>query len=194
MSFRCAWCLAGGPLDIAYHDTEWGVPEHDDRKLFEGLVLEGAQAGLSWSMILRRREAYRAAFANFDAGRIARFEEVDISRILGDSGVIRNRLKIAATVTNARALLRLLEGFPSFDAYLWRFVDGQPRTNHWTTAAEVPTATAVSRSLSKDLHSRGFRFVGPTIAYAFMQAAGMVNDHVAGCFRWREVQEPGGRE
>ena len=162
MSLRCAWCLAGGPLDIAYHDTEWGVPEHDDRRLFEGLVLEGAQAGLSWSMILRRREAYRAAFANFDAGRIARFEEADISRILGDPGVIRNRLKIAATVTNARALLRLLEGFPSFDAYLWRFVDGQPRINHWTTAAEVPTATAVSRSLSKDLHSRGFRFVGPT--------------------------------
>jgi DNA-3-methyladenine glycosylase I len=184
---RCAWSLAGGPLDVRYHDTEWGVPVHEDRTLFEFLTLEGAQAGLSWSTILKKREGYRAAFARFDAAQVARFTPARVQKLLADPSIVRHRLKIESTVSNARAFLEVQSEFGSFDAYLWRFVDGMPVRNRWKRASEVPTSTPISDALSKDLRQRGFRFVGTTILYAFMQAVGMVNDHAVDCFRWREL-------
>jgi DNA-3-methyladenine glycosylase I len=187
MKPRCGW-VSADPLYIAYHDSEWGVPEHDDRKLFELLILEGAQAGLSWLTILRKRDNYRKAFANFDARRIAAFGEKHIAELLTNEGIVRNRLKIAATVHNARALLALQQESGSFAAYLWQFVGGQPKINTWQTLKEVPARTAESDAMSKDLVKRGFKFVGSTICYAFMQAAGMVNDHTVECFRYEEVK------
>ena len=172
---------------IAYHDREWGVPLHDDRALFEFLILEGAQAGLSWSTILNKRENYRAAFDGFDAGKIARYGERKTASLLANAGIVRNRLKVAAAVTNAKAFLAVQKEFGSFDAYLRGFVDGNPIRSAWKEPAEVPARTAVSDALSKDLAKRGFRFVGSTICYAFMQATGMVNDHLVSCFRYSEV-------
>jgi DNA-3-methyladenine glycosylase I len=168
---------------VEYHDTEWGVPEHDDRRLFELLTLEGAQAGLSWTTILRKREGYRAAFAGFDPHVVAEFTEHDIERLVADPAIVRHRGKIASTVNNARALLAVQEEFGSFDAYVWGFVDGTPRVSNYDDLAQLPASTAESTALSKDLKRRGFRFVGPTTVYAFMQAAGLADDHVAGCFR-----------
>jgi DNA-3-methyladenine glycosylase I len=183
---RCAW--ARTPLSIPYHDEEWGVPVHDDRRQFEFLVLEGAQAGLAWETILRKREGYRAAFDGFDPVKVARYSAAKVARLLADPGIVRNRLKVASAVTNARAFLEVQEAFGSFDAYIWRFVDGRPRVNRWRSLREIPATTAVSDTLSKDLKARGFRFVGSTIIYAHMQATGMVNDHLVDCFRWRAVQ------
>jgi DNA-3-methyladenine glycosylase I len=180
---RCAWVPAGNALYVAYHDEEWGVPVHDDRRLFELLVLEGAQAGLSWSTILRKRPGYRAAFAGFDPAAVARFGKADVERCLADPGIVRNRLKVEAAIANARATLAVQEELGSLDAYLWGFVGGSPRVNRPRTLAEVPAETPESRALSKDLKRRGFRFVGPTIVYAFMQAAGLVDDHTVDCFR-----------
>jgi DNA-3-methyladenine glycosylase I len=184
---RCAWVPAGDPLYVAYHDEEWGTPSHDDRYLFEMLVLEGAQAGLSWATILRKREGYRKAFARFVPEEVARFGERDVARLLGDAGIVRNRAKIEAAVANARATLAVQEEMGSLDALLWSFVGGRPRRNAWRTVGEIPAETAESRAMSKELKRRGFRFVGPTTCYAFMQAAGLVNDHVVDCFRYREV-------
>lgn len=183
---RCAWCGID-PLYQAYHDTEWGVPLHDDRAIFELLTLEGAQAGLSWITVLRKREAYREAFAGFDPAVVARFTDADQARLMQNPGIVRNRLKIASTLTNARAFLAIQAEFGSFDAWLWRFVDGQPIQNRVVTLADVAASTALSDQLSKALKKRGFRFVGSTICYAFMQAAGLVNDHTIGCFRHAEV-------
>jgi DNA-3-methyladenine glycosylase I len=174
---------------LRYHDEEWGVPQHDDRALFELLILEGAQAGLSWSTILNRREGYRRAFAGFEWEKVAAFTEEDAARLLLDPSIIRNRAKIAATIGNARALIAVREEFGSFDAYLWRFVNGTPVHHEYTALSELPAQTPESAALSKDLQKRGFRFVGPTICYAFMQAAGLVNDHTSGCYRYREIQE-----
>jgi DNA-3-methyladenine glycosylase I len=179
---RCPWC-GDDPLYVAYHDYEWGVPCHDDARLFEFLLLEGAQAGLAWITILRKRENYRRAFADFDAETIAHWGEADVVRLLADTGIVRNRRKIEATVTNARHYLAVQEQFGSFDSYLWQFTEGTPRQNHWQSMADVPAETRESRALSKDLVSRGFKFVGPTICYALMQAVGLVNDHLVGCFR-----------
>lgn len=170
---------------MAYHDREWGVPVHDDRLLFEFLTLEGAQAGLSWETILKKRAAYRQAFAGFDPARVARFGAARVERLLKDSGIVRNRLKIASTVTNAKAFLAVQREFGSFDAYVWRFVGGTPRVNRWRTLRQVPARTPESDALSRDLLSRGFKFVGSTICYAFMQAVGMVNDHAVDCFRYK---------
>lgn len=186
---RCGWC-GTDPLYVAYHDTEWGVPVHDDRLLFEFLILEGAQAGLSWITILRKREAYRRAFAGFDAGKVARYGQRQVERLLADAGIVRNRLKIEAAINNARRFLAVQEEFGSFDAYVWRFVDGRPIVNRWKTLKQVPASTPASDALSKDLKARGFKFVGSTICYAHMQATGMVNDHLAGCFRHAEVARP----
>ena len=172
---------------MAYHDTEWGVPCHDERTLFEFLVLEGAQAGLSWITILRKRENYRRAFDGFDAARIARYGEADVTRLLGDPGIVRNRLKIAAAIGNARATLELHESGDTLDQLLWRFVDGRPRINHWRSPAEVPAITAEAEALSKELKRRGFRFIGPTVIYAHMQATGMVNDHLVSCPRHAQL-------
>jgi len=183
---RCAWC-GSDPLYIRYHDEEWGVPVHDDRRHFEFLVLEGAQAGLSWITILRKRENYRAAFAQFDPERVARFGKHDVERLLGNPGIVRNRLKIESAVKNARAFLAVQEAFNGFDNYVWRFVGGKPIRNRWTRLQDVPATTAESDALSKDLKKRGFSFVGSTIVYAHMQAVGMVNDHVIDCFRHRQV-------
>jgi len=183
---RCPW--AKGELYIRYHDTEWGVPVGDDRVLFEFLLLEGAQAGLSWETILKKRENYRAAFDEFDAARIARYTPRQQARLLGNPGIIRNRLKIAAAIDNARQFLAVQEEHGSFARYVWRFVEGQPRQNAWRALTEVPPRTAESDALSKDLKRRGFRFVGSTICYAFMQAVGMVNDHLVTCFRHDEVR------
>jgi DNA-3-methyladenine glycosylase I len=180
---RCAWAN-GGPLEIEYHDTEWGVPSRDDRHLFEMLILEGAQAGLSWSTILRKRENYRKAFAGFDPIKVARFDSRKRAALMRDPGIVRNRLKIEATVANARQVLAVREELGSLATYLWQFVDGKPIVNRWTTRDRVPAETAESRAMSKALLQRGFRFVGPTICYAFMQATGMVNDHVTTCFRY----------
>lgn len=188
---RCPWC-GTAPFYVRYHDEEWGVPLHDDRKLFEFLVLEGAQAGLSWATILRKREAYRRAFDRFDPRRVARYGAADVRRLLGDAGIVRNRLKIESAIANARAFLRVQEEFGSFDAYIWRFVDGRPIQNRWRTVAELPARTPLSDAISKDLRRRGFRFVGSTIVYAHMQATGMVNDHLVGCFRYREVAQAAG--
>ena len=182
---RCAWPKSD--LDIAYHDTEWGVPVHDDRVLFEFLTLEGAQAGLSWSTILRKRPNYRRAFADFDVARVARFTPAKIERLLQDPGIVRNRLKIGSTVSNARAFLAVQKEFGSFDAYVWRFVGGNPKQNRWRSLKQLPASTPESDAFSKDLKARGFRFVGSTICYAFMQATGMVNDHMTTCFRHAEV-------
>lgn len=183
---RCPWCL-GSQLYKAYHDQEWGTPSHDDRHLFEMIVLEGAQAGLSWSTILNKRENYRAAFDNFDAERIARYGERKIAKLLADSGIVRNRLKIAAAVQNAKACLEVRDEFGSLDAFLWQFVSGKPLQNHRKSLKEVPARTAESDAMSKALIKRGFKFVGSTICYAFMQATGMVNDHLITCPRYPEV-------
>jgi DNA-3-methyladenine glycosylase I len=180
---RCAWAN-GGPLEIEYHDTEWGVPSRDDRHLFEMLILEGAQAGLSWSTILRKREAYRRAFAGFDPAKVARFDARRRAALMRDPGIVRNRLKIESTVANARQVLAVQDAHGSLAAYLWQFVDGRPIVNRWTVRDRIPAETAESRAMSKALLQRGFRFVGPTICYAFMQATGMVNDHVTTCFRY----------
>ena len=184
---RCGW-VSDDPLYLAYHDEEWGVPVHDDRKLFEMLILEGAQAGLSWITILRRRESYRQAFDGFDPERIARYTPKKIEKLLQDPGIIRNRLKVEGTVRNARAFLALRDEAGSLDAFLWRFVGGKPLQNRRASLGEVPAETAESKAMSKELRRRGFTFVGPTILYAFMQAVGMVNDHTLGCFRHREVK------
>lgn len=183
---RCAWA-GNDPLYQAYHDREWGVPVHDDRLLFEFLTLEGAQAGLSWITILRKREAYRAAFAGFDPVVVAGFDEARQAELLTNAGIVRNRLKIASTISNARAFLAVQAEFGSFDTYLWRFVDGTPRCNTWDSFTQVPASTPLSDAISRDLKKRGFRFVGTTICYAFMQAIGMINDHTSDCFRWQEL-------
>ena len=188
---RCDWVPEEDRLYVAYHDEEWGVPSRDDRHLFELLVLEGAQAGLSWATILRKREGYRRAFARFDAEAVARFGERDVERLLADPGIVRNRLKIASAIANARATLALRDEGMSLTDLLWSFVGGRPKVNAWKTLDEIPAETAESRAMSKDLKRRGFRFVGPTVCYAFMQAAGLVNDHVVECFRYREVGSAG---
>jgi DNA-3-methyladenine glycosylase I len=180
---RCPWSEGVSDAYLAYHDAEWGVPVHDDRRQFEFLVLEGAQAGLSWSTILHRREGYRKAFADFDPAKIVRFTTKRIEALLGDPGIIRNRLKVESVVGNARAFLEVQEEFGSFDAYIWRFVDGKPVQNRWRKQSDIPPRSAISDALGKDLKKRGFRFVGSTIMYAHMQATGLVNDHLVGCFR-----------
>jgi DNA-3-methyladenine glycosylase I len=180
---RCTWARGSSDPMLAYHDTEWGVPCHDDRALFELLTLEGAQAGLSWNTILNKRENYRRAFDNFDFERVAAYTDADIARLLSDAGIVRNRLKIASTISNAAAILRLREEFGSFDAYLWRFIGGSPKVNSPRSIRDLPSSTPESDALSKDLRKRGFRFAGSTICYAFMQATGLVNDHEVGCFR-----------
>lgn len=190
---RCDWNFRQDLLLLDYHDREWGVPEHDDQKLFEKLILDGAQAGLSWTTILKRREGYRRAFRGFDPERVARFTQRDVGRLLADSGIIRNRAKVKSAIGNARAFLRIQEEFGSFDAYLWRFVEGRPVQNRYRTWREIPATNDVAEALSRDLKRRGFTFVGPTIVYAYMQAIGMVNDHTVGCFRHREVARLGGR-
>jgi len=182
---RCAW--AREEL-AAYHDREWGVPIHQDRRLFELLILEGAQAGLSWSTILRKRAAYRKAFDGFDATKIARYSAARVRRLMKDAGIVRNRAKIEATIANARAFLAVQREHGRFDTYIWQFVGGRPTQNAWRRPSQCPAETEASRAMSRDLLARGFRFVGPTICYAFMQATGMVNDHLRDCFRWREVQ------
>ena len=181
---RCAWVPLADPLYVAYHDEEWGVPSRDDRHLFEMLTLEGAQAGLSWSTILRKRDGYRQAFANFDAEEVARFTQKDVERLLQDPGIVRNRLKVESTVNNAQRVAELDE---SLTDYLWSFVNGEPLVNKWRKLSELPAETAESKAMSKDLKKRGFRFVGPTVCYAFMQACGLVNDHTVDCFRYSEV-------
>ena len=183
MPKRCDWPRTD--LSLAYHDNEWGVPAHDDRKLFEFLILEGAQAGLSWEIILNKREGYRAAFSNFDPARVAKYGERQVTRLLGDARIVRNRLKIASAIENAKAFLRVREEFGSFDRYIWQFVGGVPRKRK--RGQGVPARTAESDAMSKDLRARGFKFVGSTICYAFMQAVGMVNDHDHSCFRFREI-------
>jgi DNA-3-methyladenine glycosylase I len=185
MTNRCAW--ARNELSIPYHDEEWGVPVHDDRLLFEFLVLEGAQAGLSWDTILRKRARYRAVFDNFDPAVVARYGKRRVNALLRDAGIVRNRLKIAAAIGNAQAFLKVVEEFGAFDAYIWQFTGGRPRVNAWRTPKELPARTAESDAMSKDLKRRGFRFVGSTICYAFMQAVGMVNDHAADCFRYTQL-------
>jgi len=181
---RCPW-PGSDPLYLEYHDREWGTPVHDDRLLFEMLVLEGAQAGLSWITILRKRARYREAFENFEMRRVARFTTSRVERLLADPGIVRNRLKVESAVNNARRALEVVEAFGSFDAYIWRFVNARPIVNRWTGMHEVPSRTPESDAMSRDLAARGFRFVGPTICYAFMQATGMVNDHLVSCFRHR---------
>ena len=180
---RCEWAVGSDELMPAYHDEEWGVPSHDDRQLFELLTLEGAQAGLSWSTILRKREGYRRAFAEFDPSKVARFGPKDVERLLDDTAIVRNRLKVESTIMNAGRVLEVQDELGSFDAYLWGFVDGEPIVNRWRTLSELPAETELSRVLSKDLKRRGFRFIGPTICYAFMQTVGMVDDHTVDCFR-----------
>ena len=185
MKKRCSW--PSTELDIAYHDEEWGVPVHDDRVLFEFLTLEGAQAGLSWSTILKKRQNYRRAFARFDPKKVARFTRAEIQRLLKDEGIVRNRLKIESTVTNARAFLAVQKEFGSFDRYVWGFVGGRPLQNKRKALKAIPARSAESDALSKDLQRRGFRFVGSTICYAFMQATGLVNDHLTSCYRYRQL-------
>ena len=185
---RCPWAT-GSDLYAAYHDDEWGVPVHDDRRFFEFLILEGAQAGLSWSTILNKRDAYREAFAGFDPERVARFDRRRIERLMSNAGIVRNRLKIESAVANARAFLLLRREYGTFDRYVWKFVDDKPVVNRHRTLSTVPARTAQSDALSKDLAKRGFRFVGPTIMYAFMQATGLVNDHLVNCPRWAAVQD-----
>lgn len=184
---RCEWARSH-PLLGAYHDREWGAPQHDDRRLFELLVLEGAQAGLSWLTILKKREAYRRAFAGFDPRRVARFGAGDVERLLGDPGIVRNRLKVQAAVANAKATLEVQREVGALEPLLWGFVGGRPKVNAWRSPREVPASTPESGAMTLELKRWGFRFVGPTVCYAFMQAAGMVNDHTVSCYRWREVQ------
>jgi len=183
---RCAWAEGGNELYIQYHDREWGVPVHEDRKQFEFLILEGAQAGLSWSTVLNKREGYRRAFANFDPVKVARFSEKKIATLIQNPSIIRNRLKIASAVSNARAFLAIQKEFGSFDTYIWAFVGGKPLKNRWKAMAEIPATSPESDALSKDLKQRGLKFVGSTIMYAHLQAAGLVNDHLVSCFRYRE--------
>lgn len=185
---RCGWAPAE-PRYLAYHDEEWGTPSHDDRHLFEMLVLEGAQAGLSWSTILNKREGYRKAFAGFDAAKVARFTPAKVERLMLDASIVRNRMKIESAVKNAAAVLRVREEHGSLDTYLWSFVDGAPIVGRWKRVGNIPAETAESMAMSKDLKKRGFAFVGPTVCYAFMQACGLVNDHVASCFRFAELVE-----
>ncbi len=187
---RCFWAQA--PLDIIYHDTEWGVPEHDDRALFELIILEGAQAGLSWSTILKKRETYRAAFDCFDARKIARYDDRKVAALLADPGIVRNRLKVASAILNARAFLAVQKEFGTFDRYIWQFTGDRPKQNAWKSRAELPAKTAESDAMSRDLLKRGFKFVGSTICYAFMQATGMVNDHTTDCFRYAPLVRKGG--
>jgi len=186
VQIRCEWVPAGDPLYAAYHDEEWGVPSHADSHLYEMLTLEGAQAGLSWATILRKREGYRSAFAGFDATAVARLGPADVERLLGDPSIVRNRLKVESAIINARCVLAVQEELGSLDAYLWGFVGGEPLVGRWRTLGEIPAETAESRAMSRDLKRRGFRFVGPTVCYAFMQATGLVNDHVVSCFRFGE--------
>lgn len=183
---RCDW-VGSHPIEIAYHDTEWGVPVHDDQRLFESLILEGAQAGLSWLTVLKKRESYRAAFAGFDPAAVAQFDAAQEAALLQNPGIIRNRLKVRAAIQNAQGVLQIQEDYGSFDAYIWQFVAGTPIVNHWAMVATIPTKTPASIQMSKALKKRGFNFVGPTICYAFMQATGMVNDHTTDCFRYHEV-------
>ena len=182
---RCPWASEG--LSVRYHDEEWGTPVHDDRTLFEFLILEGAQAGLSWSTILNKRENYRKAFDKFDPKCVAKYDRRKIQQLLHDPGIVRNKLKIASAIENAKAFLRVQEEFGSFDRYIWQFVGGKPRVNKWKSMRQVPASTAESDAMSKDLKRRGFKFVGSTICYAFMQAVGMVNDHLVDCFRYKEL-------
>ena len=186
MPDRCDWSTTD-PLYLDYHDVEWGVPLHDDRQLFELLVLEGAQAGLAWITILRKREGYRSAFDRFDPALIAAYDEADVARLLADPGIVRNRAKIGSTIANGQAYLRLTDAQGSFDAWAWSFVDGRTTQNAWHSMAEVPAETDASRTLSRELRRAGFSFVGPTIVYAFMQSAGLVNDHIVSCFRHAEL-------
>lgn len=183
---RCAWA-GSDPLYVQYHDEEWGVPAHDDRHLFEMLILEGAQAGLSWSTILNKRENYRAAFDGFDVEKVARYDEAKVAELLANPGIVRNKLKVNAAVINARAFLKVQAEFGSFDTYIWRFVGGKPIVNHRQTLRDIPAKTPESEAMSKDLLKRGFKFVGPTICYAYMQAVGLVNDHTVDCFRHGQV-------
>ncbi len=184
---RCSWPLSS-PLMAAYHDEEWGVPLHDDRKLFEYIVLDAFQAGLSWAIVLNKRDGFRRAFAGFDPQKIARFTESDVERLVADTSIIRNRQKIMAAVANARAFLELQTRHGSFDSYIWQFVGGSPLVNRWKTLQDLPARTPESDEMSRTLRAEGFKFVGSTICYAFMQAAGMVNDHIVSCYRWEEVQ------
>ena len=184
---RCSWVSVNNPLMVEYHDREWGVPVHDERKHFEFLVLEGAQAGLSWTIILNKREGYRRAFDGFDPEKVARFTSRRIEKLTRDAGIIRNRMKIEAAVRNARSFLTIQEEFGSFDSYCWRFVDGQPKLNRWKVMRQIPATSAESDAFSKDLKGRGFSFVGSTVMYAHMQAVGMVNDHLVDCFRYGEI-------
>ena len=185
MTTRCAWATT--PLGIAYHDEEWGVPLHDDRRLFELLILEGAQAGLSWELILQKRDSYREAFDGFDAVKVAAYDDAKVAELLANPGIVRNRLKVAAAIGNARVFLETQRDFGSFDAYIWGFVGGIPVRNAWQSLRDIPASTPESEAMSKELRKHGFRFVGPTICYALMQATGMVNDHTTDCFRYGEV-------
>ncbi len=186
MTVRCTWC-GDDPLYVQYHDEEWGVPCHDDARWYEMLILEGAQAGLSWITILRKRAAYRVAFDSFDVEKVAKYDDDKVRALLQNPGIIRNRLKITSAVSNAHAFLNVQAEYGRFDDYIWQFVDGQPINNAWRSLSEVPAETVQSKAMSKDLKKRGFKFVGPTICYAFMQACGMVNDHITDCFRYHEV-------
>ena len=186
-SKRCSWVNADDPLLLQYHDREWGVPAHSDRKHFEALILSGVQAGLNWSLVLNKREGYRRAFDKFDPEKVARYSDRRIHKLLSDPEIIRNRMKIEAAVRNARAFLNVQEEFGKFDSYSWRFVDGRPKRNRWKTTQQIPARSLESEKLSKDLKDRGFNFVGPTVVYAYMQAIGMVNDHSIDCFRYREI-------
>lgn len=184
---RCGWCVAS-PLEIDYHDTEWGIPLHDDQKLFEFLILEGAQAGLSWVTILKKRDNYRAAMDDFDAQKIARYDESKYQELMENTGIVRNRLKISSTISNAQIFLDMQDEYGSFDQWIWQFIGGEPRINSWQSLSEVPSSTAESDAMCKALKKKGFRFVGTTICYAFMQATGMVNDHVVDCFRHAQLK------
>lgn len=188
MKKRCQWC-GSDPLYILYHDNEWGSPIHDDKLLFEFLILEGAQAGLSWLTILKKRENYRNAFHSFDCERIAKYTDKDITRLLADAGIVRNRLKIESAIKNARGVISIKEEYGSLNTFLWRYVDGIPKQNAWKSMSELPAKTELSDMMSKDLKKRGFNFVGSTICYAFMQAVGIVNDHTTDCFRYNEIKE-----
>ncbi|MCP3672404.1 MAG: DNA-3-methyladenine glycosylase I [Gammaproteobacteria bacterium] len=184
---RCTWAVNGSPEEVEYHDREWGVPSYDDRHLFEMIILEGAQAGLSWSCVLKKRPGYHRVFDNFDAGKIASYSDNKLEQIRQDSRIIRNRLKIAAARSNAQAFLKIQQEFPSFAEYIWQFVGGEPVQNHWRSSEQIPASTPQSEAMSRDLIQRGFKFVGPTICYAYMQATGMVNDHTTDCFRHNQV-------
>jgi len=185
---RCGWVPIDDPLYVAYHDGEWGIPLHDDRKLFEFLVLEGMQAGLSWGTVLRKRENFRRAFDGFNPNEMARYDDRNVRMLMSDAGIIRNRLKVWAAVSNAKAFLSVQSEFGSFDSYIWQFVGRKPKVNRWRTLSQIPAKTREAEEMSRDMLSRGFKFVGPTICYAHMQATGMVNDHVVTCFRYRELK------